>query len=427
MVNGRKITSTQAGAGDLVTCGRLEIRVEAVLPAPPTHSEPKPPPTLSGLGPWELIYTDPAGQDYGLEIQPGDDWVIIGRMPDVNLCVAERSVGRRHVRVGFEGGRLVAIDLKSTNGTFLNGERVPRAVLSAGDVLRLGDVDIAVHGPPPAEPEDLEESWHDGWDETWEEGQGAPPEWYLLYIDETFEVQRETMSSEARVLAIGADEDCEISATGRGLERDHCEITWEEGVLIAKDLDSEAGTYLKDRRIDERVIRNGDVVRCGSLEVHVLRGPESTRTGLTGEIRSDAADTWSRFIHTRDDSLCVVFALDDPDQAPDRVEFTLWGDGESRLELVADQTHTSVEARLAPAALDLLLEGLLGAGFPDTPPARLEDGESTSEVTAFHDQDQISINLGRAHLARSVAYRAVLETVRCVVSILRASMASGTR
>lgn len=419
MVNGRKVKRARASAGDLVTCGRLEIRIEALPGEPARAPAPKEDSAvLAAVGTWELIYTDPEGQEYGLEIRPGDDWAVIGRMPDLSLTVAERSVGRQHCKVGWEGGRLVAVDLDSTNGTYVNDERVKKKALAAGDVLRLGNCEIRVLGPPP--PDSGEAAPDFAWDDAWtDEADAGPPAWYLLYLDDEERLCREVLGQDCRVLAIGADPDCEVSASHRGLERDHCEVTWEEGVVIARDLDTEVGTLVKGRRIDERVLRNGDILQCGELRVHVIRGPESGRSGAV-EIRSEEADRWARHLRAREAGLCLVFAADDPTRATARTELTLWGDGEGRLELVSDEERTSRDARVAPGVLDLVLDGLLRAGYPDSPPARLEDGESPVEVTAFHEDDQASVLLGRRGLARSEAYREVVEVLSVVVSEIRA-------
>jgi pSer/pThr/pTyr-binding forkhead associated (FHA) protein len=47
-------------------------------------------------------------------------------------------VSRRHARITFRDGVWMIQDLSSTNGTTLNGERVGRATLRPGDILRLG-------------------------------------------------------------------------------------------------------------------------------------------------------------------------------------------------------------------------------------------------------------------------------------------------
>lgn len=69
---------------------------------------------------------------------PGEE-VLVGRSLQARLPVDDTSVSRRHCRLILEGGRVFVDDLASANGTFVNDERVERAELNTGDVLRLGD------------------------------------------------------------------------------------------------------------------------------------------------------------------------------------------------------------------------------------------------------------------------------------------------
>jgi hypothetical protein len=66
--------------------------------------------------------------------------VAIGRHPDCELNLRMDDVSRRHAEVRYEGGHYQVCDLGSTNGTFVNGERVAgSATLSPGDRIDLGE------------------------------------------------------------------------------------------------------------------------------------------------------------------------------------------------------------------------------------------------------------------------------------------------
>jgi pSer/pThr/pTyr-binding forkhead associated (FHA) protein len=51
---------------------------------------------------------------------------------------------RVHCRLTATDDRLEVVDLKSTNGTFVNDKRVQKAHLSAGDRLRVGRIELTV-------------------------------------------------------------------------------------------------------------------------------------------------------------------------------------------------------------------------------------------------------------------------------------------
>ncbi|HQT94942.1 MAG TPA: SpoIIE family protein phosphatase [Thermoanaerobaculaceae bacterium] len=61
-----------------------------------------------------------------------------GRDPSCDVVIAEPTVSRRHAQASWDGREFVIEDLGSSGGTFVNGIKVQRAVLHAGDVVRLG-------------------------------------------------------------------------------------------------------------------------------------------------------------------------------------------------------------------------------------------------------------------------------------------------
>lgn len=68
--------------------------------------------------------------------------LVVGRDCD-GLLLADSQVSRRHLQLEASGGRVIATDLGSTNGSFLNEERIESPVfLGAGDLVRLGSTQV---------------------------------------------------------------------------------------------------------------------------------------------------------------------------------------------------------------------------------------------------------------------------------------------
>ena len=71
----------------------------------------------------------------------GDGEHVLGRDPDLALCLGSPSVSRRHAQLRITGGAAVLEDLGSKNGTFLNDQKVTSPMsLSDGDQIRVGVV-----------------------------------------------------------------------------------------------------------------------------------------------------------------------------------------------------------------------------------------------------------------------------------------------
>ena len=68
----------------------------------------------------------------------------VGRAPRADFIVDAALVSRVHCRLTATNDRLEVVDLKSTNGTFVNDKRVQKAHLTAGDRLRVGRVELTV-------------------------------------------------------------------------------------------------------------------------------------------------------------------------------------------------------------------------------------------------------------------------------------------
>ncbi|HYN88848.1 MAG TPA: FHA domain-containing protein, partial [Ardenticatenaceae bacterium] len=53
-----------------------------------------------------------------------DDLTAIGRWPDNDVVLPDRTVSRHHAQIRKVGTQFLLEDLESTNGTFVNGERI---------------------------------------------------------------------------------------------------------------------------------------------------------------------------------------------------------------------------------------------------------------------------------------------------------------
>jgi pSer/pThr/pTyr-binding forkhead associated (FHA) protein/uncharacterized protein YdcH (DUF465 family) len=68
----------------------------------------------------------------------------IGREHDNNIELKDPDVGRYHSRILYDRGRFVLEDLESSNGTWLNGEKISEAALKNGDRIKIGGIELAI-------------------------------------------------------------------------------------------------------------------------------------------------------------------------------------------------------------------------------------------------------------------------------------------
>lgn len=79
---------------------------------------------------------EPDERSYAL----GAETVTVGRSEECGVSVPHKSLSRIHARLDSLGGRFVVVDLRSKNGTWVNGIRVKRKELRSGDVVTFGDL-----------------------------------------------------------------------------------------------------------------------------------------------------------------------------------------------------------------------------------------------------------------------------------------------
>jgi diguanylate cyclase (GGDEF)-like protein len=78
-----------------------------------------------------------SGQEVGKRVTV-DRTLLVGRDPTADLILADSQVSWRHARIEDRGDSWTLVDLDSTNGTMLNGERVTETELGPGDKIMFG-------------------------------------------------------------------------------------------------------------------------------------------------------------------------------------------------------------------------------------------------------------------------------------------------
>src|SRR3954470_7469793 len=86
-----------------------------------------------------LVHIYPTGPSMGTRYTLGDTPLVIGRASDCEVRINDHSVSRRHARIQPGADGFYAVDLQSTNGTYVNDVPASICKLKDGDYLRVGN------------------------------------------------------------------------------------------------------------------------------------------------------------------------------------------------------------------------------------------------------------------------------------------------
>jgi pSer/pThr/pTyr-binding forkhead associated (FHA) protein len=84
-----------------------------------------------------------SGEDRGRRFEFSDVDILIGRHPTLaDVLLSDSTISAQHARIRYEAGQFTLYDLDSTNGSFVNGQRIRMQALHADDLITLGAVDL---------------------------------------------------------------------------------------------------------------------------------------------------------------------------------------------------------------------------------------------------------------------------------------------
>jgi diguanylate cyclase (GGDEF)-like protein len=86
-----------------------------------------------------VVHIYPTGPGMGSRYALSDSPVVLGRGNDCDIRINDHSVSRRHARLQPGADGYFAVDLQSTNGTFVNDVPASMCKLQDGDYLRVGN------------------------------------------------------------------------------------------------------------------------------------------------------------------------------------------------------------------------------------------------------------------------------------------------
>ena len=99
----------------------------------------------------KLVFQPSAGTPREFDLGPGPNYA--GRGVANNIKLEDPSVSGAHAQIIVEAGRVIIKDLGSMNGTYINGLPVKEGILTPGQLIRLGAVEMVLkEDPAPSAP-----------------------------------------------------------------------------------------------------------------------------------------------------------------------------------------------------------------------------------------------------------------------------------
>jgi Inner membrane component of T3SS, cytoplasmic domain len=78
------------------------------------------------------------GEDFRLRVGKN----VLGTAADCDVVLTDKKISRKHATIRYEGGEFQIADLDSSNGTFVNDEKVQKHDLIDNDIVKLGDIEF---------------------------------------------------------------------------------------------------------------------------------------------------------------------------------------------------------------------------------------------------------------------------------------------
>src|SRR5213593_38222 len=175
-----------------------------------------------------------------------EDVIRIGRQDDNHVVLAEKVVSSYHAEIRRRGEGYTLVDLESTNGTFVNGERVQKVLLNDHDKVEIGE-----NGP-------VFEFRSDGADES--RGPRIVP------LSGAWDSGKSPLQLERGSLTLGRGPDNDIvvgRSDGSVVSTEHAELRIHSDYCELEDLGSTNGTFVNGEKIRAVRLQDGDRVELG--------------------------------------------------------------------------------------------------------------------------------------------------------------------
>lgn len=225
------------------------------------------------------------GPEPGLEIELLKETITIGRGRKNDVIIQDNEVSREHSRMVRVLDDYEIHDLNSTNGTFVNGQRIDGSgwLLNSGAIVEMGDSITFeyVASELATSPPDLESN-----------DQNSLTPSYLI-VQQASRPKPELYRLDRVSLSIGRDMNNDIILNEPEVSRHHLRLLLTEHGYTIEDLNTMNGTFINDEPLaSQRLLMTTDTIRIGkSLQMWFTTDPDKLlkqlKSGETVELNED--------------------------------------------------------------------------------------------------------------------------------------------
>ncbi len=103
--------------------------------------------------PFSVILTEKGGATQRLDFDSEE--ITIGRVDENDICLPKGNISKKHTKIVVKDGKIIVLDLKSTNGTYVNGKKLAGPqVITPTDKVYIGDFILNIEPPDLAPAEE---------------------------------------------------------------------------------------------------------------------------------------------------------------------------------------------------------------------------------------------------------------------------------
>jgi len=192
-----------------------------------------------------------------LEFPIHKDRMVIGRSPEADVHLEDKTISRSHCVIAKEKNEYVAIKLSDLNPVIVNDEDVDRKRLFSGDTLRVGPFSLRFVSD---RPEDAAEEVDD---RTILSAEVITQELGPRLVLETQSGQTESYSLDKDRTVIGRSAEADIRLDDHRISRTHCAVEIEADEYIAVNLSESNPLLVNSENISRHRLYSGDQIQVG--------------------------------------------------------------------------------------------------------------------------------------------------------------------